>query len=123
MDVLFLLCEPFKLSKTIHYLPIQSRFDILIVISKWNANKTELLFLSLADDLNSFCFIIDVISGQMLMKWFISSLQNNASHLSEQDINVLTLQYCNNLINVGVLKQISEKRDDLDVFSVSKFNM
>ncbi|XP_075152037.1 formin protein cappuccino isoform X2 [Haematobia irritans] len=55
--------------------------------------------------------------GQMLMKWFISSLQNNGTHLSEQDINVLTLQYCNNLINVGVLKQISEKRDDLDAFS------
>ncbi|XP_059222088.1 protein cappuccino isoform X2 [Stomoxys calcitrans] len=55
--------------------------------------------------------------GQMLMKWFISSLQNNGTPLSEQDINVLTLQYCNNLINVGVLKQISEKRDDLDTFS------
>ncbi|XP_061389690.1 protein cappuccino, partial [Musca vetustissima] len=57
--------------------------------------------------------------GQMLMKWFISSLQNNGNgHLSEQDINTLTLQYCNNLINVGVLKQISERRDaDLDAFS------
>ncbi|XP_019894888.2 protein cappuccino isoform X4 [Musca domestica] len=58
--------------------------------------------------------------GQMLMKWFISSLQNGNGngHLSEQDINTLTLQYCNNLINVGVLKQISERRDaDLDAFS------
>ncbi|XP_073825120.1 formin protein cappuccino isoform X4 [Musca autumnalis] len=57
--------------------------------------------------------------GQMLMKWFVSSLQNNGNgHLSEQDINTLTLQYCNNLINVGVLKQISERRDaDLDAFS------
>ncbi|KAM7354107.1 formin protein cappuccino isoform 2-T2 [Cochliomyia hominivorax] len=53
--------------------------------------------------------------GQMLMKWFISSLQNNCNHLSEQDISVLTLQYCNNLINVGVLKQISEK-NDLETF-------
>ncbi|XP_046803183.1 protein cappuccino isoform X3 [Lucilia cuprina] len=53
--------------------------------------------------------------GQMLMKWFISSLQNNCNHLSEQDISMLTLQYCNNLINVGVLKQISEK-NDLETF-------
>ncbi|TMW40923.1 hypothetical protein DOY81_013997, partial [Sarcophaga bullata] len=53
--------------------------------------------------------------SQMLMKWFISSLQNNCNHLSEQDISMLTLQYCNNLINVGVLKQISEK-NDLETF-------
>ena len=54
----------------------------------------------------------------MLMKWFISSLQNNCNHMSEQDISMLTLQYCNNLINVGVLKQISEK-NDLETFKVS----
>lgn len=55
----------------------------------------------------------------MLMKWFMSSLQtNNALNLHEQEMAALTLQYCNNLIQVGVLKQISEK-NDLETFSVS----
>ncbi|KAL9924005.1 protein cappuccino isoform X3 [Glossina fuscipes] len=55
--------------------------------------------------------------GQMLMKWFMSSLQaNNALNLHEQEMTALTLQYCNNLIQVGVLKQISEK-NDLETFS------
>ncbi|XP_011189176.2 protein cappuccino isoform X1 [Zeugodacus cucurbitae] len=49
--------------------------------------------------------------GQMLMKWLISSLQQSGSNLNEQDLNNLTIQYCNNLINVGVLKQISEETD------------
>ncbi|XP_012155322.2 protein cappuccino isoform X2 [Ceratitis capitata] len=49
--------------------------------------------------------------GQMLMKWLISSLQQSGNNLSEQDLNNLTIQYCNNLINVGVLKQISEETD------------
>ncbi|XP_018794149.1 PREDICTED: protein cappuccino isoform X1 [Bactrocera latifrons] len=49
--------------------------------------------------------------GQMLMKWLISSLQQTGSNLNEQDLNNLTMQYCNNLINVGVLKQISEETD------------
>uniref|UniRef100_A0A1A9WXV3 FH2 domain-containing protein n=1 Tax=Glossina brevipalpis TaxID=37001 RepID=A0A1A9WXV3_9MUSC len=55
--------------------------------------------------------------GQMLMKWFVSSLQaNNTLNLHEQEVAALTLQYCNNLIQVGVLKQISEK-NDLETFS------
>ncbi|XP_054741471.1 protein cappuccino isoform X2 [Anastrepha obliqua] len=49
--------------------------------------------------------------GQMLMKWLISSLQQSGNNLNEQDLNNLTMQYCNNLINVGVLKQISEETD------------
>ncbi|CAD6998717.1 unnamed protein product [Ceratitis capitata] len=49
--------------------------------------------------------------SQMLMKWLISSLQQSGNNLSEQDLNNLTIQYCNNLINVGVLKQISEETD------------
>ncbi|XP_036329104.1 protein cappuccino-like isoform X2 [Rhagoletis pomonella] len=50
--------------------------------------------------------------GQMLMKWLISSLQQSTgNNLTEQDLNNLTMQYCNNLINVGVLKQISEETD------------
>ncbi|KAI8126512.1 Protein cappuccino [Lucilia cuprina] len=64
------------------------------------------------DNLSTTCILL---KRQMLMKWFISSLQNNCNHLSEQDISMLTLQYCNNLINVGVLKQISEK-NDLETF-------
>uniref|UniRef100_A0A1A9VQI1 FH2 domain-containing protein n=1 Tax=Glossina austeni TaxID=7395 RepID=A0A1A9VQI1_GLOAU len=60
---------------------------------------------------------ISSITGQMLMKWFMSSLQaNNALNLHEQEMAALTLQYCNNLIQVGVLKQISEK-NDLETFS------
>lgn len=62
---------------------------------------------------NSFFF-----TGQMLMKWLISSLQQSGSNLNEQDLNNLTIQYCNNLINVGVLKQISEETD-IKNFSVS----
>lgn len=52
------------------------------------------------------------------MKWLISSLQQSGSNLNEQDLNNLTIQYCNNLINVGVLKQISEETD-IKNFSVS----
>ncbi|XP_036329106.1 protein cappuccino-like isoform X4 [Rhagoletis pomonella] len=52
------------------------------------------------------------MTGQMLMKWLISSLQQSTgNNLTEQDLNNLTMQYCNNLINVGVLKQISEETD------------
>lgn len=67
--------------------------------------------------INQIVSIYSFFAGQMLMKWFISSLQINYNHFSEQDISMLTLQYCNNLINVGVLKQISEK-NDLETFKV-----
>ncbi|TMW41080.1 hypothetical protein DOY81_013840, partial [Sarcophaga bullata] len=75
--------------------------------------------------LNPLHVYLESINGQMLMKWFISSLQNNCNHLSEQDISMLTLQYCNNLINVGVLKQISEKNiGNIQVsFALKNFSM
>ncbi|XP_017038431.1 protein cappuccino isoform X5 [Drosophila kikkawai] len=58
-------------------------------------------------------------TGQMLMKWLISTMQSNpkspANECFNQDnsfFNSLALQFCNNLKYVGVLKQISSEHLD-----------
>ncbi|KPU74496.1 uncharacterized protein Dana_GF24632, isoform C [Drosophila ananassae] len=55
--------------------------------------------------------------GQMLMKWIISTMQNNPKSAPHQDFNQelfysLAMQFCNNLKYVGVLKQISNEHLD-----------
>lgn len=50
------------------------------------------------------------LTGQMLIKWLISTLQSNCSINSATDcLNAMVLQFCNNLKYVGVLKQISNE--------------
>lgn len=50
--------------------------------------------------------------GQMLMNWFMQSLQSASStlttSLNENDQNVLAHQFCNNLLTVGVIRKLDE---------------
>lgn len=51
-------------------------------------------------------------SGQMLVNWFLQSLQtvSNAltTNLSESDHNVLAYQFCNSLLTAGVIRKLDE---------------
>ncbi|XP_037959503.1 protein cappuccino isoform X2 [Teleopsis dalmanni] len=56
--------------------------------------------------------------GHLLLKWFISSVPLSTDvKISEQDLNAITMHYCNNLVGIGVLKQVPEK-SDLEVFNL-----
>lgn len=98
LQMLHIIYSSYKISKIVTY-------NINFLMKKYLDSKFSLSF----------------FTGQMLMKWLISSLQQSGNNLSEQDLNNLTIQYCNNLINVGVLKQISEETD-IKNFSVSNIH-
>lgn len=50
-----------------------------------------------------------IITGQMLLNWISTSLQVTSLNLNENDLNLLSLQYCTNLLVLGILKQIPDK--------------
>ncbi len=59
--------------------------------------------------------------GQMLMNWLSTSFQPIANCLSDHDLNMLTQQYCTNLLVAGVIKQIADKMVPMhDTFKVSQ---
>lgn len=51
-------------------------------------------------------------AGQMLINWFVQSLQSASSaltaSLNENDQNVLAYQFCSNLLAVGVIRKLDE---------------
>nr|XP_019549917.2 LOW QUALITY PROTEIN: protein cappuccino [Aedes albopictus] len=47
--------------------------------------------------------------GQMLMNWLASTLQTSNVTVNEQELTVVLLQYCTNLMVAGVIKQIPDK--------------
>ncbi|XP_055386632.1 formin-J isoform X2 [Condylostylus longicornis] len=60
--------------------------------------------------------IYEKFEGQMLVKWITNSLISTGCNLSEQTLNILTQQYCANLLSIGVIKPICEKTDKNDTF-------
>lgn len=55
-------------------------------------------------------------AGQMLINWFMQSLQSTSStlttNLNENDQSVLAYQFCNNLLTVGVIRKLDETATD-----------
>lgn len=55
------------------------------------------------------------ISGQMLMNWLAQSFQSLtnslSASLSDNDMNIVNLQYCTNLLVAGIIKQLDDKQD------------
>lgn len=58
------------------------------------------------------------------MNWFAQSMQSIAStmtiSLNENDQSTLALQYCNNLLKAGVIKQLDASSTNMD-FKVKQF--
>lgn len=67
-----------------------------------------------------FLFCFSHTKGQMLMNWLSTSFQPIANSLSDQELNMVTLQYCTNLMVAGVIKQIPDKMAPMqETFKVS----
>lgn len=62
-----------------------------------------------------------IFSGQMLINWLTSNAIVNDSTLIDRDlIHSITVEFCTNLLRIGVLTQTTDKLTPLqDVFSVS----
>lgn len=49
------------------------------------------------------------------MNWLAQSFQSLASslsaNLSDNDMNIVNLQYCTNLLVAGIIKQLDDKQD------------
>lgn len=60
----------------------------------------------------------------MLMNWLSTSFQPIACNVPESIQNVITLQYCTNLLVAGVIKQIPDKMAPLqETFKVGKIKI
>jgi formin 2 len=69
----------------------------------------------------TFIFIF-FVSGQMLINWLAASFQALPVNINEQELTTITLQYCTNMLAMGVIKQIADKYAPLqDTFKVSTF--
>ena len=63
----------------------------------------------------------------MLMNWFSQSFQNITASLStslnDNDMHMLTLQYCTDLLVAGVIKQLDDKYTPvMETFKVNSLN-
>lgn len=66
--------------------------------------------------------IFHLLTGQMLLNWFISSTENSGKSLSPQELRNLAIQYCTHLLAAGVLRQISDKdAPNENIFKVNFF--
>lgn len=61
----------------------------------------------------------------MLVNWLTSNLNVNGSTIIDRDvIQTLTIEFCTNLLMVGVMTQIADKNTPIqDTFRVSIFGM
>lgn len=63
------------------------------------------------------------VPGQTLMNWMAQSLQtidgSVTSSLNENDLSLLTLQYCTNLLSAGVIRQLDTATPGSESFKVS----
>lgn len=65
-----------------------------------------------------------LFSGNMLVNWIVSEFkENNTSQLIDiQDLKLLAIQFCTDLLAAHVLKQLPDKDVPMhNIFKVSKF--